>query len=162
MGRLRLSGEGGVWAEAEKSEEMPQEVAGQLPSIICCAALSHVPLFVTLWTIVCRAPQSKGFSRQEYWSGLPYPRRQNHPPRKWREMFGWGLSSLEERRAASALGQNPNSHRVNEWGFKTLVGKSQGALIYWNTGKAWMTTSANAWQIPLLQVAAVFLHVSVT
>jgi len=31
MGRLRLSGEGGVWAEAEKSEEMPQGVAGSSP-----------------------------------------------------------------------------------------------------------------------------------
>ena len=30
MGRLRLSGEGGVWA-AEKSEEMPQGVAGSSP-----------------------------------------------------------------------------------------------------------------------------------
>ena len=39
-------------------------------------ALSHfscVPLFVTLWTIVCQAPLSMGFSRQEYWSGSPCP-----------------------------------------------------------------------------------------
>ena len=28
---------------------------------------------VTLWTVVLHAPQSMGFSRQEYWSGLPYP-----------------------------------------------------------------------------------------
>ena len=32
---------------------------------------SHVWLFVMLWTAVCQAPLSKGFSRQEYWSGLP-------------------------------------------------------------------------------------------
>ena len=31
---------------------------------------SHVQLFVTLGTIVCQAPLSMGFSRQEYWSGL--------------------------------------------------------------------------------------------
>ena len=39
-------------------------------------ALSHfscVWLFVTLWTVACQAPLSMGFSRQEYWSGLPYP-----------------------------------------------------------------------------------------
>ena len=30
-------------------------------------------LFATLWTIACQAPLSIGFSRQEYWSGLPYP-----------------------------------------------------------------------------------------
>ena len=27
---------------------------------------------VTPWTIVCQAPLSMGFSRQEYWSGLPF------------------------------------------------------------------------------------------
>ena len=32
---------------------------------------SHVQLFVTLWTVARQAPLSMGFSRQEYWSGLP-------------------------------------------------------------------------------------------
>ena len=27
----------------------------------------------TIWTVACQAPLSMGFSRQEYWSGLPYP-----------------------------------------------------------------------------------------
>ena len=38
--------------------------------------LSHfscVRLCVTLWTVACQAPLSMEFSRQEYWSGLPYP-----------------------------------------------------------------------------------------
>ena len=35
--------------------------------------LSHVRLFVTPWTIAYQAPWSMGFSRQEYWSGLPFP-----------------------------------------------------------------------------------------
>ena len=30
-------------------------------------------LFVTPWTVVYQAPPSMGFSRQEYWSGLPFP-----------------------------------------------------------------------------------------
>ena len=29
--------------------------------------------FVTLWTVVCQAPLSMEFSRQEYWSGQPFP-----------------------------------------------------------------------------------------
>ena len=33
--------------------------------------LSCVPLFATPWTVACQAPLSMGFSRQEYWSGLP-------------------------------------------------------------------------------------------
>ena len=35
--------------------------------------LSHVRLFATPWTVACQAPLSMGFSRQEYWSGLPFP-----------------------------------------------------------------------------------------
>ena len=35
--------------------------------------LSHVQLFATLWTAVHQAPLSMGFSRQEYWNGLPCP-----------------------------------------------------------------------------------------
>ena len=35
--------------------------------------LSHVRLFATPWTVAHQAPPSLGFSRQEYWSGLPFP-----------------------------------------------------------------------------------------
>ena len=35
--------------------------------------LSHVQLFATPCTIACQAPPSMGFSRQEYWSVLPFP-----------------------------------------------------------------------------------------
>ena len=36
-------------------------------------SLSHVQLFATPWTVAYQAPPSMGFSRQEYWSGLPFP-----------------------------------------------------------------------------------------
>ena len=36
-------------------------------------SLSHVPLFATPWTIAHQAPPSMEFSRQEYWSGVPFP-----------------------------------------------------------------------------------------
>ena len=35
--------------------------------------LSNVQLFVTPWAVAYQAPLSMGFSRQEYWSGLPFP-----------------------------------------------------------------------------------------
>ena len=35
--------------------------------------LSHVQLLATSWTTAYQAPPSMGFSRQEYWSGLPLP-----------------------------------------------------------------------------------------
>ena len=36
-------------------------------------SLSHVQLLATPWTAAHQAPPSMGFSRQEYWSGLPLP-----------------------------------------------------------------------------------------
>ena len=39
----------------------------------CCCCFSCVRLCVTPWTAAYQAPQSMGFSRQEYWSGLPLP-----------------------------------------------------------------------------------------
>ena len=38
----------------------------------CVSHFSHVQL-LTPWTVACQAPLSVGFSRQEYWSGLPFP-----------------------------------------------------------------------------------------
>jgi len=35
--------------------------------------LCSVGLFATPWTIVCQAPLTMGFLRQEYWSRLPFP-----------------------------------------------------------------------------------------
>ena len=43
---------------------------------VCMSTLrhsSHVLLIVTPWTVACQSPLSMEFSRQEYWSGLPFP-----------------------------------------------------------------------------------------
>ena len=40
---------------------------------------SRVWLCATLWTVACQAPLSMGFSRQEYWSELPYPPPEDLP-----------------------------------------------------------------------------------
>ena len=41
---------------------------------MCCAwSLSCILLFATPWTVACRSPLTMGFSKQEYWSGLPRP-----------------------------------------------------------------------------------------
>ena len=45
----------------------------QFPQFSSVQSLSRVWLFVTLWIVACQVPLSMGFSRQEYWSGLPYP-----------------------------------------------------------------------------------------
>ena len=41
--------------------------------------LSRVRLFATPWTVAYQVPPSMGFSRQEYWSGLPFPSPGNLP-----------------------------------------------------------------------------------
>ena len=40
---------------------------------IVLSSFSHVQLCATLWTIARQALLSRGFSKQEYWSGLPCP-----------------------------------------------------------------------------------------
>ena len=44
--------------------------------IVIVLSLIQLQLFATPWTIALQAPLSMGLSRQEYWSGLPFP-----PPR---------------------------------------------------------------------------------
>ena len=42
-------------------------------------SLSRVRLFATPWIVAYQAPQSMEFSRQEYWSGLPFPSPEDLP-----------------------------------------------------------------------------------
>ena len=49
-------------------------------------SLSPVRLFVTPWTAAYQAPPSMGFSRQEYWSGVPLP-----SPKVWLEYCYFSL-----------------------------------------------------------------------
>ena len=53
------------WVAIAFSNACKQKVKVKLPS--------HVQLLVTPWTAAYQAPPSMGFSRQEYWSGLPLP-----------------------------------------------------------------------------------------
>ena len=86
-------------------------------------SLSHVWLFETPWTVACQAPPSKGFSRQEYWSGLPFPSPGDlpnpgikprspslkaasllsDPPGRPIELFKWGHGSVITSFSASNL-----------------------------------------------------------
>ena len=51
-----------------------EHIQGRLCMRVCLPSpYSCVWLFVTLWVIACQSPLPMGFSRQEYWSGLPWP-----------------------------------------------------------------------------------------
>ena len=55
------------------TREVPDVIENQLSFSVECYGqiLNHVQLFVIQWTVAHQAPLSMGFSRQEYWSGLP-------------------------------------------------------------------------------------------
>ena len=45
---------------------------------VCAQSFSHIRLFATLWTVAHQVPLFMGFSRQEYWSRLPFPSTGDH------------------------------------------------------------------------------------
>ena len=45
----------------------------ELLKAVLVKSLSRIQLFATSWTVAHQAPPSMEFSRQEYWSGLPFP-----------------------------------------------------------------------------------------
>ena len=69
----------------------------------CCWVASGVWLFVTVWTVDCQAPLSMGFSRQEYWIGLPFP-----PPGVLPDPgIGWTFTTAENVRVVGQSAASP-------------------------------------------------------
>ena len=64
--------------------------------------LSRVRLFETAWTVAYKAPLSMGFSRQEYWSGLPFPSPGDLPDP--------GIEPVSSALQTDALPSKPNVH----------------------------------------------------
>ena len=101
---------------------------------ILCQSLCHVRLFATPWTTACQASLSIEFSRQEYWSGLPFP-----PPEELRnpgiepqsplsqadsslfELQGSLLSSLDIRQVLYNTCNNNNKRETT---------KNKGLLLF--------------------------------
>ena len=76
-----------------------------------CVVLSHfscVRLCVTPWTAACQAPLSMGFSRQNYWSGLPCP-----PPG---DLPDSGIKSAASAPPALQVDSLPLSHQGSPGG----------------------------------------------
>ena len=84
-----------------------------LPSLIIMEvnevkSLSHVQLFATQWTVAYQAPLSMGFSRQEYWSGLPFPSPGDLP----KPGIKPGSPALQADVLTSELPGKPNNGRI--------------------------------------------------
>ena len=63
-------------------------------NFLLSCVLSHVQLFVTPWTVACQAPLSMGFSKQDYWSGLPFPLLSHKEDEGGFQKFPSGVSYL--------------------------------------------------------------------
>ena len=64
------------------SEDKNQNIMTESVCMLSCFSCAR--LFAALWTIARQAPPSMGFSRQEYWSGLPCP-PPGDLPKPWTE-----------------------------------------------------------------------------
>ena len=67
-----------TWLLSPLSPSLPQKYKHIIRvGIFLCVFVFHhfscVQLFATLWTVAPQTPLSMGFSRQEYWSGMPCP-----------------------------------------------------------------------------------------
>ena len=82
--------EGCIWIQCNRNNDNPgkldvapvlmllicmdwkNHLSPSFSALFCVCAYSCVQLFTTPWIIACQAPLSVEFSRQEYWSGLPF------------------------------------------------------------------------------------------
>ena len=76
--------------------------------------LSRVRLFATPWTVAYQDSLSMGFSRQEYWSGLPFPSPGDLPDP--------GIEPRSPALQADALTSEPPGKLI-QWRFLTNAGE---------------------------------------
>ena len=97
----------------EGTPGLSQQILGPLVwhflgvSVLCVCALSHGGLFGTPWTVPYQAPMPIGFSRQEYWSGLPFPPQGIFPTQgsnlSLQHLLHWQRDSFPLRHLGSRL-----------------------------------------------------------
>ena len=83
-------------------------------------SLSCVRLFATPWTVAHQAPPSMGFSKQEYWSGLPFPSPGDRP--------NLGIQPRSPTLLADALTSEPPG-KPDTYGIKVNISTSLNCAI---------------------------------
>ena len=81
------------------------------------SCFSHVRLFATPWTVARHVPLSMGFSRQEYWSGLPFPPAGDLP--------NPGIKTMTPALQIDSLPAKPLGKPVRHW-LKAISNISKG------------------------------------
>ena len=106
---------------------------------------SHIWLFATPWTIAYQAPLSMEFSREEYWSGLPFPSplqsRGSSRSRDWTHVPWVFCIGKQVVLLLSHLGSHSSSFRDRQWHPTPVLlpGKSHGwrSLVGCNPWGRW-------------------------
>ena len=79
-------------------------------------SLSRVRLLATPWTAAYQAPPSVGFSRQEYWSGVPLPSQLHLNPSGYTQCkcfpITWGLPALPQSGTTWGHGKKKSWYKV--------------------------------------------------
>ena len=79
-------------------------------------SFSHIWLFATPWTAAHQALLSMGFSRQEYWSGVPSPSTQKRPSRKQKLICRLDcLKSTSSSKILQTVYIHPSFHSYSWW-----------------------------------------------
>ena len=88
-------------------------------------------LFVTLWTVACQAPLSMEFSRQEYWSGVPFPSLGDLPSPG---IEPW-CPALQ---ADSLSSEPPGKHSKRVYKLQILTNTSLSDIFLWISTGTWI------------------------
>ena len=110
-------------------------------------SLGRVWLSATPWTVAYQAHPSVGFSRQEYWSGLPFPSQG--------DLSNPGIEPRSPAMQADALPSKPPAkptssfQSVQEWGRKSLRREKSGFKI---GGRAWCRMRSDSSPGPAVDV----------
>ena len=107
-----------------------------LRTCTCAQSLQSCPTLWDLWTVAHQAPLSMGFSRQEYWSGLPFP-----PPEDLPNPGIKPISLASPALQAGTLPTEPAGSPVNTalaWCLHWREGRLQGYQIYGNFTNAYI------------------------
>ena len=92
------------------------------PFLRMCCAQSSLTL-CDLWTVACQAPLSLGFSRQEYWSGLPRP----PPGGRWTQGLNTSLTFLHVRAGSLPLASPRGWNRLSSHrGLRACLSRENG------------------------------------
>ena len=102
-------------------------------------SLSRVWLFATPWTVAHQAPLSMGFSRQEYWSGLPFPSPGDLPA----PGIDAGLWHCRQMLYPLSHQGSPNRKGFAKVGQQTVRDDKFSGILWFNRCFVWLVIQSN-------------------